>query len=368
MGGQYGAAWTADYNDFTWKEGEAAMARLLSYTPSKVRPLSSNMYLRIPVSMTQKWYYLRGSENSDTEYGRIFVFIASPLANVTNASTTSLIVRIRWSYEFSYPELPPEARPDATAIYASAGDYFTDSSGDWKSGAYLTFKWHEGGDITAFPNAVTKIIYKLPDGVYAQYYATNGVIKQTQYAVCVEEQTEENLPMLAVMESLEKAKAWVKNPSDSLFLQYYGAGPRIHPENPPWFPQQSKIAVSLTRFGTEVEDPPPVTATYKTYDQSADRMAKNSKKLVDLLLNKSTNPLDPLQGKLYAALSLLSHLEYEQLPDPEQVVGNYLKTVGAFIPAVPPIPVRKTGTSESSGSSFSIVDEDEPKPGPSSRA
>lgn len=362
MGGQYGVAWTADYNDYIPEAGEAAMGRLLSYQPSKVRPLSSNLFMRIPVSMTQKWYYLKGSENSDTEYGKIFLFVASPLANVTNASSTSLIVRMRWSYEFSYPEMPPEVRPDAIAVYASAGRYFSDSSGDWKGGAYLTFKWHEGGDITAFPHAVAKNIYKISDPYKVQYYATNGTLQQSQYAVCPPEQTEENLPMLALVKDLDAAKAWMRDFGDSHLLPYYGAGPTVYPDNPAWFPQQAKVELEMTRHGTHVESIPPVNATFKTYDQSAERFSRNNKKLVDTLLNKSTNPLDPLQGKLYAALTLLSHLEYEQLPDPEQVIGNYLKTVGAFIPAVPPIPVRKE--SESSGSSFSLVEE-EPQPGPS---
>lgn len=360
MGGQYGVAWTADYNDYVPEAGEAAMGRLLSYQPSKVRPLSSNLYMRIPVSLTQKWYYLRGSENSDTEYGKILLFVASPLANVTGSSTTSIIVRIRWSYEFSYPELPAELKPDATAVYASAGTYFTDSSGDWKAGAYLTFKWHEGGDITAFPQAQAGIIYKVTDRARVQYYRSNGTIGTTQWAVCVTDQTEENLPMLAPVANEEAAKAWAKDKADSHLLPYYGAGPWVYPENPPWFPQQAKAAMSFTRTGVEYNDPSPVNATFRTYDQSADRMAIKNKKLLDNLLFPSTNPLDRYQGKLYEALTLLSRLDILQLPEPEDLIGNYLKTVGPPVPSVIPVLKTDSGVNDScrtSESSYEVLDD-----------
>lgn len=364
MGGQYGVAWSADYNDYVPEAGEAAMGRLLAYTPSKVRPLSSNLFMRVPVSMTQKWYYLRGSENSDTEYGRAFLFVASPLANVTGSSSTSLIVRLRWSYEFSYPELPAELKPDATAVYASAGTYFCDSSSDWKSGSYLTFKWHEGGDIVAFPGAVAGMYYKCSDKASIQYYSSNGTIHKTLFAICPEQQTEENLPMLCPVATEADAKAWVKDKADAHLLGYYGQGPWVYPENPPWFPQQAKVDMQFTRHGLEINTPPPVNATFKTYDQSADRSARANKKLLDNLLYPSTNPLDQYQGKLYQALTLLSRLEILQLPEPEELIGNYLKTAHGILPPIPPIPIKESKTARSSESSFDIVED--PREGPSS--
>lgn len=314
MGGQYLVAWAADYNDPIADSGEGSMAKLLSYCPSKVRPISANCFMRIPIQTTQKWYYLKGSEDSDTEYGKLFLAVASPLANVTGTSSTSLIIRIRWCFELSFPELPESLDPIDNAIYASAPNYFTDSSNDWKSGKYLTFKWHEGGNITEFPNATSKTIYKLDAKSTCQYYATNGTLTSTKYAVCVTEQTETNLPMLAPVENLEKAKAYVKNPSDSYLLSYYSQGPWVYPDNPPWFAQSSSMSLVLTRHETKKSPAPTTGATFNVYDASSSRIAGRTQKTLEHLLNPEGSVLDPSQGALLSALVKLGYLSFEKVP------------------------------------------------------
>lgn len=216
----------------------------MSLNPSRVKPISNNLVMRIPCITTQKWYYLRGSEDKDVEYGRLMIAVASPLANVTSGSTTSLIIRMRWKFEFSFPDMPTQSLPDEE-IFASAPNYFTDSSSDWKAGKYLTFKWHEGGNIVSFPGAKPKSIYKIGASAQIGYYMSNGTLANTTYVVCVPETTEDGLPMLAPVKDLTTAQAWVKSPSDSLLLPYYSAGPWISPENPPYHEQSSSISLIL---------------------------------------------------------------------------------------------------------------------------
>lgn len=276
FGGQYLAAWSADYDDEIPDIGKAALSKLLSYRPSKTQAISKPLRLRIPISMTQKWYYLRGTEDKDSEYGKILIAITSPIANVNTGSSTELIVRIRWTYEFSFPELPDQSSPDDNSIFASAPNYFTDSSGDWKSGKILTFKWHEGGDIVGFPGAEPKKIYKISSKAYCPYYKTDGTLTKTSYAVCVPDVTETGQPMLAPVADLAHAQAYVKNPADSYLLTYNAPGPWVTPENPPWYEQSDKLYITRQYNNVHEKGTPRThTAHLLTNPSQLTKFAKN---------------------------------------------------------------------------------------------
>lgn len=277
MSGQYLVCWTADPDDNAPPASPQSLAHYMSYSPCMVKSVYQSARMNIPCSTTQKWYYVHGSEDKDCEYGKLWFVITSPLGNVTGSSTTSVILRMRWTLEFSMPALPPELTPDASIIYASAGNYFTDSSGDWKDGKYLTFKWHEGGNITAFPAAEALHLYKCTTNI--GYYESNGVLKTTKWAVCAREQTEDSQPMLIPMKDETNAKAYAKTPADSLLLPYYAAGPWITPENPAWLEQSSSLELNLTRTGTLVPELAN-DATFKVADGSAARTAKVLQQLV----------------------------------------------------------------------------------------
>lgn len=303
-------AWTADSEDPAASVGEAALSKLMSYNPSRLANISSNLRMRIPISLTQKWYYLRGSEDKDVEYGKIFVGVVSPLSNVTGASTTSIVIRIRWCFEFSYPDLPSTEVPD-DEVFASAPNYFTDSSGDWKDGKYLTFKWHEGGNIVEFPGAKPKTIYKVGANAQVSYYNSNGTVAKTEYAVCVTETTETGLPMLAPVKSLSDAQEWVKNPSDNKLISYYYAGPWVTPENPPWHEQASTIQLLLTREA--IKHPMvPTQASFRVHDNNAQSTAFSTGQLNKLQQNlfkrKGADPRDPDYGLLSRAAHAANEL------------------------------------------------------------
>lgn len=218
----------------------------MALNPSRVKPISTNMYMRIPCSTTQKWYYLRGSEDKDVEYGKLFIAVAAPLSNVTSNSKTNLIVRIRWSFEFSFPDMPTTSLPDEE-VFASAPNYFSDSSSSWKEGKYLTFKWHEGGSIVSFPGAKSGSYYKIGAGTSVSYQLMNGTWASTKFAVCPAETADDGLPMLAPVKDEETAKKYVKNPADSLLISYYGAGTWVTPDNPPWHEQSSSLSLVISR-------------------------------------------------------------------------------------------------------------------------
>lgn len=216
----------------------------MSYNPSKPVNVSSNLRMRIPISTTQKWYYLKGSEDKDVEYGKIFIAVIAPLSNVTGNSRTTLVIRMRWVFEFSYPELPSISQEEED-VFASAPNYFTDSSSDWKEGKYLTFKWHEGGNIVEFPKAKPNTLYHTTAKI--GYYINTGAIRNTQYAVCVAETTESGYPMLAPVVDKATGERYIKTPSDTLLLPYFSAGPWVSPENPPWRAQEVTVQLLLTR-------------------------------------------------------------------------------------------------------------------------
>ncbi|UHK03118.1 MAG: capsid protein [Sanya permutotetra-like virus 2] len=362
MAGQYGVAWVADFNETIPNGSDAAMAKLLSFNPSKIRPIWTNSMMRIPISTTQKWYYLHGHEEADSEYGKLILFIASPLANVTSGSATSLIIRIRWSFEFSFPDVPQGTSPDDITIYASAPNYFSDSVSNWKDGKYLTFKWHEGGEAVGFPGGQAKTIYVLGGGSTVQYYNSDGTNGFTKYAVCVTETNDDGQPMLAPVKDLSHAQAWVKSPADGYLLPYKAAGHWVTPENPPWYEFQDTVQLVLTRECC-LRAPPRVDATVKVYDKSADGHAREFRKGFHHLMEESTNPVDPQQGRLFKALFQLSQLDFFNFIG-EKGLDTYLKTIGLEEPA---IPVRKR--SPDSDSSFEVVpetSEGSPKPSTSS--
>lgn len=296
MGGQYMAAWTADADDPIPTKGEGALSKLMAYNPSRVTNISNHMRMRIPISTTQKWYYLRGTEDKDVEYGKVYIACVAPLSNVTQESKTTLVVRMRWTFEFSMPDMPSSANPDAE-IFASAPNYFSNSSGDWKAGKYLTFKWHEGGDIVEFPGAQAGSIYKIGAGASVGYYISNGTLQQTKYAVCVMETTETGQPMMAPVKDLAAAKAWVADKSDSHLLLWYAAGPWITPENPPWREQPSTVQLLLTRDAV-AKTPMIKTATKTTVaDDAVASSTANINKLNKTVYGaRGGNPRDPLFG------------------------------------------------------------------------
>lgn len=312
MGGQYVAAWTADFDDPIPKAGEAGLARLMAYNPSRTRTIHQNLFMRIPISLTQKWYYLKGSEDKDSEYGRIYIAVVSPLSNVTAGSTTNVVVRIRWSFEFAYPELPQIAEPDASYVTASYPNYFTDSSGDWKGGKYLTFKWHEGGNIVEFPKAVPKTYYKLAEGAKCDYYDSEGNLQDCHFAVCVVDTTETGQPMLAPVKSEQYAKAYCASPADTYLLEYKDPGPWVTPENPPWWLQGTKEEVDLVigRHGCRRGVAARPSSTLRVSDSGVLNSQRQMKDLVDKLLKDEGSPIDPLLGLLYSSLLQTSKLGF----------------------------------------------------------
>lgn len=343
------AAWTADFDDPIPKAGEAGLARLMAYNPSRSRTIHQNLFMRIPISMTQKWYYLRGSEDKDSEYGRIFIAVVSPLSNVTNGSVTNVVVRIRWAFEFAYPELPEVNEPDASYVQASYPNYFTDSSSDWKNGKYLTFKWHEGGNIVEFPKATPKTYYKLAEGAHCQYYDGNGDLKSTVWAVCVTESTETVMPMLAPVESEAKAKAYCNGPADQYLIGYKDAGPWVTPENPLWWLQGDKLEAPIDLIVGRGRSLRPQavapSSTLRVSDSGSVGQQKEMRKLVDRLLSNEGSPTDDLLGLLYSALQQSSRIPYSNI-----LGARCLRT---FV--VDPVRNPQPGTSRSSESSFEVL-------------
>ncbi|UHK03050.1 MAG: hypothetical protein GCPPV2_gp2 [Guiyang permutotetra-like virus 2] len=279
MAGQYVLCWTADPDDEAPPTSQSALAKYLSMTPSVVKAIHQNARIKIPCQTTQKWYYVEGNEDKDCEYGKVWFAVAAPLANVTAGSTASVMMRIKWTLEFSMPALPPETTPDQNMVFASAPNYFTDSSGDWKDGKYLTFKWKEGGRIVSFPGAEPNKPYKTTADV--TYYLANGTVAKTSWAVCVPETQEDGLPMLAPMKSETDAMAWCKKPQDNLFIGFSYAGPWITPENPPWFEKTVSLDLIVSRRA-EPERPAQIKtdATIRTSDTNSERTYKILQKLV----------------------------------------------------------------------------------------
>lgn len=298
MSGQYIVCWSADPDDNAPPAAPSSLANYMSYTPCAVKSVYQNAKIRIPCSTTQKWYYVHGSEDKDCDYGKVWFVISAPLGNVTGGSSTTVMLRLKWTIEFSMPALPPELTPESSIIYASAGNYFTDSSNDWKSGKYLTFKWHEGGNIVSFPSAEALHVYKCtnPFG----YYESNGTLKNSFWAVCAKEQTEDAQPMLIPMKDETNAKAYAKAQSDSLLIPYYAAGPWLVPENPAWLEQITTLELDLSRHSSVtprfVND-----ATFKVADSSSLQTAKVLKQLI------GKGKIEP---NLPAALEQLSRLSF----------------------------------------------------------
>ncbi|UHK03120.1 MAG: capsid protein [Sanya permutotetra-like virus 3] len=309
MGGQYLTAWSADSDDPMGTPGEGALSKLMSYNPSRLAAISSNIRMRIPISLTQKWYYLRGSEDKDVEYGKIFIAVVSPLSNVTGASKTNLVVRMRWVFDLSYPDLPTASLPEEE-VFASAPNYFSDSSSDWKQGKYLTFKWHEGGSIVDFPGAKAKHIYKIHPGSTVGYYASNGTLQTTQYAVCVTETTSTGQPMLAPVATLADAQAYVKSPQDSKLISYYSQGPWISPENPPWHEQDSSVQLLLVHreFHKEpmIKTPSTVTVSDSGVAASAASLNKLSQTTMGTRKGDRRDPLFGLVAQASHAINTLN--------------------------------------------------------------
>lgn len=299
--------------------------------------------MRIPCSLTQKWYYLRGKEDKDVEYGKLYLAVASPLSNVSGNSKTSLIVRIRWTFEFSFPDMPTAALPDEE-VFASSGNYFSDSSSDWKEGKYLTFKWHEGGDIVSFPGAKTGSYYKIGANSRVSYYQSNGTIATTKFAICPPETAEDGLPILAPVADEAKAKAYVKNPSDSLLLGYYSAGNFVTPENPPWHEQSSSLSLVISREQpTRLQPLIKTESSCRVSDSSTSQLLKNQRTLEGM---KGGDLRDPLFGSHQRAVH-----DVEQL---KQIYENLLATPGAD-PQAPYYQILKTGLEQVSKLSFGVV-------------
>lgn len=338
MAGQYIICWTADPDDEAPPTGPHAIAKYLSMQPSMVKAIHQNGRMRIPCQTTQKWYYVEGNEDKDCEYGKVWVAVAAPLSNVTSGSSASVMLRIKWTMEFSMPALPPEANPDTSVVFASAPNYFTDSSSDWKGGKYLSFKWKEGGRIVSFPGAEVKKPYKTTADI--GYYESNGALKITNWAVCVTETQEDGLPMLAPVKDETNAMAWCKSPADALLLGYYAAGPWVTPENPPWFEKSVSLDLLVTRRGRYEYSPKP-DATVRMSDVASER---------SYILFKNLVGSQKLAPDLPAALSALSRLSFTGVPGAEEALSVFNYN-----------PVRKAGSA--STSSMEVVDPEDPDTG-----
>nr|WPV63125.1 MAG: hypothetical protein [Wufeng shrew permutotetravirus 12] len=299
MAGQYVVCWTADPDDEAPGAGPGAIAKAMSMDPSMVKAVHQNGRMRIPCQTTQKWYYVDGKEDKDCDYGKVWFIVAAPLANVTTGSTATIMLRLKWTIEFQMPALPPDATPESTMIFASAPNYFSDSSSDWKGGKYLTFKWHEGGDIVSFPSARTKTPYKCTSDV--GFYESNGTLSKTNWAVCVAETTEDGQPMLGLVKNESNAMAWCKNPADNLLISYYAAGPWVTPENPPWFQKEVSVDLLLSRKATIIHEAQPPNAVVCTADASSEKMNRLLQKLVGK---------EKVTPTLIQALSNLAKLEF----------------------------------------------------------
>lgn len=344
MSGQYVMCWTADFDDQPPSAGPGAVAKYMALAPSVTRNISQNARITVNCATTQKWYYVRANEDKDCEFGRIWVAVISPMANVTSGSSTSMVLRCRWTYEFQMPELPMTANPDQGFIYASAPNYFTDSSSDWKEGKFLTFKWHEGGDIVGFPGAVAWKVYKLVGSSYA-YYQTNGTVATSAYAVAVgNAETESGQPLLACVKGLAEAKAYAKDHTDTSLLAYYSAGDWIHPENPAW-QQVVEVDLDLSVRSTFRALLPPSAATLRVADSSVAKtnavIATASSNTAKRLLELASNiPNDRLND----ALTALTRLSFQTVP----VEGEALVTFNTD-------PLRNSTHSESSDSSIEVI-------------
>lgn len=219
--------WTPDYDDHLPKSGTAALSKLLSLRPSRTRPISTGLRMRIPCETTQKWYYLRGEEDKDCEFGRLWIMVAAPLANVTAGTNTSLIVRIRWKIEFQMPDMPTSAGPEGEAIYPQYRDskIFTTSSSDWRDGKYLTFKYTSGGQIVGFPNAQKGVIYLVQKGAGLNYVKSDKTYGSISCATPSGDAAEEGYLLMAAFDTPQNAKEYIDSKySDSKLLRYYGAG------------------------------------------------------------------------------------------------------------------------------------------------
>lgn len=353
----------------------------MAYNPSRVTNISNHMRMRIPISTTQKWYYLRGTEDKDVEYGKVYVACVAPLSNVTQDSKTTLVVRMRWTFEFSMPDMPSAASFDSE-VFASAPNYFSDSSGDWKAGKYLTFKWHQGGNITGFPGAQAGTIYKIGAGASVGYYDNRGVLLTTKYAVCITDTTETSEPMLCPMKDLATAKQWVKDKSDSLFLTWYAAGPWITPENPPWHEVSSTVQLLLTRE-TSQKSPMIKNVTRTTVlDEAVSKSTASLNKLNKTVYGtRGGDPRDSLFGLQAAALhsninlsdtfnDILQRGSYDPQDPQVALLKNALENLGRLSFAPNPVtsmlnvfnwdPLRNNAGTPTSESSIEIVEKPPP--------
>lgn len=329
MAGQYIVCWSADPDDPPPPTANSSLAQYMSYSPSVVKTVYQNARMRIPCSLTQKWYYVDGEEDKDCEFGRIFVAIAAPLANVTAGSSTQLLLRLRWVMEFQMPTLPPSVSNEGSIIYASADNYFTDSSGDWKGGKFLTFKWKEGGDITSFPGAQPKSLYKCT--VDFSYYKTDGTVAVGRFAATANELQESSLPFLIPFASKDDAVAYIKSPTDSKLLDYYAPGNWIVPGNPAWILQPDKVELDLCLMRhDQYQKPTPLTATVLVHDVAAHRTNTILKNLVGKDVPNATLPevMDRLNRLQFTGVEhlgeALSVFNYDPVrPSPSSTTSSF---------------------------------------------
>lgn len=231
VGGAYALSWFADPKEKLARKGLQNLRKALSLPTSLTRGVWQSGRLKLPIDPSQKWLFLEGQEEEDCEYGRLVLLNASPLTK--GEASASLLVKCHWTYEFSGPDLEIDSTDSGTYVRASAPNYFTTSVSDFDS-TKLVFKWHEGGEAVGFPGA-TGSYYKLESSATCPYVQTNGTVANAQWAVRLLNYVNgDGDPVLAPVESEEKAKEYSKAGDKANLIPYKSAGPWVSPANPIW--------------------------------------------------------------------------------------------------------------------------------------
>lgn len=311
MGGQYAVGWTPDYDDHLPDSGHPALSKLLSLKPSRTRPISVGLRLRIPCSTTQKWYYLRGTEDKDCEYGKIFICVAIPLSSVTSGTSTDLLIRMRWAYEFQMPDMPTNSGPEGQAIFPQYRDskIFTTSSADWKSSKYLTFKYNSGGQIVGFPGAKKGTIYMIQSGANINYVKSDSSKELVLYATPSGDNAEEGYLLMTPFTTAAKAQEYISSGySENKLLPYKGAGDYSSFPDVAFYPVSTTDMVKVSRdpAKSQVRAIPPHIGAYLVHDRNVNKQIEGAQSEFRKLMQDSRRR--PQKGLLAEALQNIRKL------------------------------------------------------------
>lgn len=316
MGGQYAVGWTPDFDDHLPDSGHPALSKLLSLKPSRTRPISVGLRLRIPCSTTQKWYYLRGTEDKDCEYGKIFICVAVPLSSVTSGTSTDLLVRMRWAYEFQMPDMPTNSGPEGQAIFPQYRDskIFTTSSSDWKSARYLTFKYTSGGQIVGFPGAKKGTIYMIQSGANINYVKADGTKEAIKYATPNGESAEEGYLLMTPFTTHDKAKEYIdSNYSDTKLIPYKGAGDYSAFPDVAFYPVEKLDLVRVARIPELAQSRtiPPTLGAYLVHDHIGNKLMEGAQaEYRRVMADSRKRPSKGLMAEALQNIKKLSVIDY----------------------------------------------------------